>query len=210
MCFIRAYLRASTDEQDAARARCQVEAFAAERGMQIAAWYIENESGAKLARPELFRLLADSHPGDVLLVEQVDRLSRLDTADWDRLKVELNARKVRVVALDLPTSWMMATKAVDEFTGRMFAAINDMLLDMLAAVARKDFEDRRRRQMQGQAKAKAEGKYIGRPENTRRNSRIAAMLAAGTSYSAVQAATGCSRATVAKIAKRAPASAPAR
>jgi hypothetical protein len=35
----------------------------------------------------------------------------------------------------------------------LFAAINDMLLDMLAAVARKDFEDRRRRQVHGQAKA---------------------------------------------------------
>src|ERR1700747_370767 len=133
MCFIRAYLRASTDEQDAARARGQVEGFAPERGMQIAAWYRENESGAKLARPELFRLLSDSHPGDVLLVEQVDRLSRLNAGDWDRLKVELKARQVRVVALDLPTSWAMATGKVDDFTARMFAAINDMLLDMLAA-----------------------------------------------------------------------------
>ena len=202
MCFIRAYLRASTDEQDAARARGQVEAFAVERGMQVAAWYVENESGATLARPELFRLLADSHPGDVLLVEQVDRLSRLGVADWERLKAELAARKVRVVALDLPTSWMMATKTGDEFTSRMFEAINGMLLDMLAAIGRKDYEDRRRRQMQGQEKAKEAGKYIGRPENKRRNTRIATMLAAGTSYSAIQEATGCSRATVAKIAKR--------
>src|SRR5213079_3733666 len=138
MCFIRAYLRASTDEQDATRARDQVSAFAAERGMQIAAWYVENESGAKLARPELFRLLADSHPGDVLLVEQVDRLSRLTAGDWERLKAELTTRSVRVVALDLPTSWTMATKAGDDFTARMFEAINGMLLDMLAAVARKD------------------------------------------------------------------------
>jgi DNA invertase Pin-like site-specific DNA recombinase len=202
MCFIRAYLRASTDEQDAARARDQVEAFASDRGMQIASWYMENESGTKLARPELFRLLADSHPGDVLLVEQVDRLSRLNTADWERLKAELTTRRVRVVALDLPTSWVMATGKVDDFTARMFEAINGMLLDMLAAIARKDYEDRRRRQMQGQAKAKAEGKYVGRPENKRRNTRIATMLAAGTSYSDVQEATGCSRATVAKIAKR--------
>ncbi len=202
MCFIRAYLRASTDEQDANRARQQVETFAADRGMQVAAWYLENESGAKLARPELFRLLSDSHPGDVLLVEQVDRLSRLNAADWDRLKIELAARKVRVVALDLPTSWAMATGKVDDFTARMFEAINGMLLDMLAAVARKDYEDRRRRQFQGQAKAKAAGKYVGRPENKRRNARIAAMLAAGTSYTDVQQATGCSRATIAKIAKR--------
>src|SRR5271168_4181972 len=127
--FVRAYLRASTSEQDASRARAQLQVFAADRGLQIASWYIENESGAKLARPELFRLLADSHAGDVLLVEQVDRLSRLDTVDWDRLKVELNTRKVRVVALDLPTSWAMATGKVDDFTARMFEAINGMLLD---------------------------------------------------------------------------------
>jgi DNA invertase Pin-like site-specific DNA recombinase len=115
--FVRAYLRASTSEQDANRAKDQLKAFVAERGLKIAACYVENESGAKLARPELFRLLADAHPGDILLVEQVDRLSRLTAEDWERLKSELTARRVRVVALDLPTSWMMATKAVDEFTG---------------------------------------------------------------------------------------------
>ena len=58
----RAYLRASTDEQDASRARQQVETFAAERGVDVVGWYVENESGAKLTRPELFRLIADSHP----------------------------------------------------------------------------------------------------------------------------------------------------
>ncbi|SRR5229473_8218398 len=207
MCYVRAYLRASTDEQDATRARDQVKAFAAERGLEIVAWYVENESGAKLARPELFRLLADAHAGDVLLVEQVDRLSRLNKADWERLKAELAAKHIRVVALDLPTSWTMAAKAADEFTARMFEAINNMLLDMLAAVARKDYEDRRRRQAQGQAKAKAEGLYKGRPEDTERNDGIGRMIAAGQSWSSIQAATGCSRATIAKIAKRAKAAA---
>ncbi|MBR0783924.1 recombinase family protein [Bradyrhizobium iriomotense] len=200
--FVRAYLRASTNEQDANRARGQLKAFAAERGLRIAAWYIENESGAKLARPELFRLIADAEPGDVLLVEQVDRLSRLSGADWERLKGELTARQLRVVALDLPTSWMMATKTSDEFTGRMFEAINGMLLDMLAAVARKDYDDRRRRQAQGQARAKAEGRYKGRPEDVQRNDAIARMLASGQSWGSIQSATGCSRATIAKIAKR--------
>ena len=66
----RSYLRASTDEQDATRARREVVAFAAERGLVIAGTYVENESGAKLARPELFRLLADSRPGDVLLIDE--------------------------------------------------------------------------------------------------------------------------------------------
>jgi DNA invertase Pin-like site-specific DNA recombinase len=91
----------------------------------------------------------------------------------------------------------------DQFTRRMFAAINAMLLDMLAAVARKDYEDRRRRQAQGIAKAETAGAYRGRPEDVERNEGIAAMLRDGMSWSAIQAAAGCSRATVAKVAKRA-------
>jgi DNA invertase Pin-like site-specific DNA recombinase len=84
----------------------------------------------------------------------------------------------------------------------MFEAINGMLLDMLAAVARKDYDDRRRRQAQGQAKAKAEGRYKGRPEDTDRNDGIARMLAGGQSWSMIQSVTGCSRATISKLAKR--------
>jgi DNA invertase Pin-like site-specific DNA recombinase len=199
--FIRAYLRASTKEQDAARARAELEAFADARGLTIAATYLENESGASLQRPELFRLLADSKPGDVLLIEQVDRLSRLNAADWERLKTEIAAKRVRVVALDLPTSHQLAEPG-DDFTARMLDAVNGMMLDMLAAIARKDYEDRRRRQAQGIAKAKDDGKYVGRPEDAKRNAAIIAMLKAGQSWSSIINATKCSRSTLARLAKR--------
>ena len=200
--FVRAYLRASTDEQDASRAKTDLKAFAKERGLTIAAYYTENESGASLKRPELFRLLADAEAGDILLVEQVDRLSRLSASDWEKLKVELSARSVRVVALDLPTSWVMATDKADDFTARMFSAINGMMLDMLAAVARKDYEDRRRRQSQGIAKAKDEGKYMGRKEDVERNDALVSMLAKGQSWNSIVAATGVSRSTLARLSKR--------
>ena len=101
--------------------------------MEIAAAYVENESGASLKRPELFRLLADCKPGDVLLVEQVDRLSSLSAVDWQRLKEAIASKRVRVVALDLPTSWTMATARVDDFTSRMFEAINAMMLDCVSS-----------------------------------------------------------------------------
>jgi DNA invertase Pin-like site-specific DNA recombinase len=84
----------------------------------------------------------------------------------------------------------------------MLDALNGMMLNVLAAVARKDYEDRRRRQAQGQAKAKVDGRYTGHKENTARNTGIASMLKAGSSWSQIQAATGCSRATIVKIAKR--------
>jgi DNA invertase Pin-like site-specific DNA recombinase len=61
---------------------------------------------------------------------------------------------------------MLLSGTKDDFSSRMLGAINGMMLDMLAAIARKDYEDRHRRQAEGQAKAKAEGKYRGRPEDT--------------------------------------------
>jgi len=199
--FFRAYLRASTVEQDAGRAKADLDAFATERGLRIAAYYVENESGANLRRPELFRLLQDCHAGDVLLIEQVDRLSRLDAEDWEALKHELQVRKIRVVALDLPTSWMM-TNATDEITARMMDALNGMMMDVLAAIARKDYTDRRRRQQQGIEKLKADGGYKGRKEDVRRNEAIMAMLRRGDSWNHIIAATGCSRSTLSRLAQR--------
>ncbi|WP_108662954.1 recombinase family protein [Acuticoccus kandeliae] len=199
---VRGYLRASTEDQNAERARADLIAFAAEHEVDIVAWYVESASGATLARPELFRLLSDARPGDVLLVEQVDRLSRLTTDDWQKLRTEIDARQLRVVALDLPTSWTQLSLRADDFTGRIFAAVNSMMFDVLAAVARKDYEDRRRRQAQGQAKAKSEGRYKGRPEDANRNASIAKMLKKGMSWTEIQDGARCSRATVAKIAKR--------
>lgn len=198
--FVRAYLRASTKEQDASRARKQLEDFAESRGLTIAASYVENESGASLKRPELFRLLTDCRPGDILLIEQVDRLSRLNADDWERLKGEIRTRRIKVVALDLPTSWQMATTGTDEFTSRMFEAINAMMLDMIAAIARKDYEDRRRRQAQGIEKAKKEGRYKGRPQNKERNAALKKMLDSGQSWSSIVQATGVSRSTLSRIA----------
>ncbi len=202
MSFIRAYLRASTKEQDASRAKSDLHKFAEERGLKIAASYTENESGASLKRPELFRLLSDCQPGDVLLVEQVDRLSRLNGEDWEKLKAEIKERRVKVVALDLPTSWAMATSTGDDIQSRMLDAINGMMLDMLAAIARKDYEDRRRRQSQGIQKAKEDGAYKGRPEDTKRNEAIMGLLREGKSWRSIQSATGASMSTLSRLAKR--------
>ncbi|WP_121319193.1 recombinase family protein [Paraburkholderia sp. RAU2J] len=199
--YVRAYLRASTKEQDANRARSDLIEFAKERGLQIVSFYTENESGASLQRPELFRLLSDCHEGDILLVEQVDRLSRLNNDDWQRLKGELQSRRVRVVALDLPTSWMM-TNTTDDMTGRMMDALNAMMLDMLAAIARKDYEDRRRRQQQGIEKLKSTGGYKGRTPDVQRNAAIMNMLRRGDSWNSIVAATGCSRSTLSRLSRQ--------
>ncbi len=74
--FIRGYLRTSTDEQDAYRAKSELIQFAKQKGVRITSFYTENQSGSKLERAELSRLIEDSHQNDILLIEKVDRLSR--------------------------------------------------------------------------------------------------------------------------------------
>ena len=76
-----------------------------------------------------------------------------------------------------------------------------MMPDVLAAVARKGYEDRRRRQSEGTACAKAAGVYKGRPENKTRNGAIAVMLSNGRTSRKVMAATRCSRTLLAKIVR---------
>ncbi|EMB0013487.1 recombinase family protein [Pseudomonas aeruginosa] len=199
--FVRAYLRASTTEQDANRARAALVEFIESKGQRIASYYLENESGASLQRPELFRLLNDAQPGDVLLLEQVDRLSRLKEEDWNQLRATIKAKGVLVVALDLPTShqYLVTAGTADEFTGRMLSAVNEMLLDMLAAVARKDYEDRRRRQAEGIAKGKAQGVYKGRPADAELHAKITELLNDGKSIRKVADLLDCSTTTVQKV-----------
>ncbi|MDY0207404.1 MAG: recombinase family protein [Pseudomonas sp.] len=200
--FLRAYLRASTTEQNAERAKESLIAFAADHGKKIASFYVENESGATLTRPELMRLISDAGEGDIILVEQIDRLARLKQADWETLKFMLAKKKLMIVSPELPTSWI-ALKSSDgtEFTASILQAVNGMLLDMLAAVARKDYEDRRRRQMQGIKKAQAEGKFVGRKPDLKKRASIASLLAAGHSYSSIQELLGCSRHLIADVKK---------
>ena len=105
------------------------------------------------------------------------------------------------MSLDLPTSHQFALLN-DEFTGRMLSAINDLMLDMLAAIARKDYEDRRRRQKEGIIKAKLEGRYLGRLIDIELQQKVEGMLSDKKSYDYIQHILGCSRSTISKVSKR--------
>jgi DNA invertase Pin-like site-specific DNA recombinase len=199
--FVRAYLRASTRDQDPQRARGMLDEFASNHNITICNYYAENESGARLDRPELFRLLTDCQKSDILLVEDVDRLSRLSGEEWNALKKIINDKDIRLVAVNVPTTWLHLNPSLQDFDNRMFGAINNMLLDMLAAVARRDYEQRKIRQKQGIEKAKFAGKYRGRTINKERHDAINNLLKSGCSWSKIQKTLGCSRGTISRAIK---------
>uniref|UniRef100_UPI0028D5F94E recombinase family protein n=1 Tax=Sphingomonas paucimobilis TaxID=13689 RepID=UPI0028D5F94E len=72
----RIYLRVSTEQQDLARQEAIV-AGARASGFYVAAVYREKASGARPDRPELLRMVADLQPGEVVIAEKIDRISRL-------------------------------------------------------------------------------------------------------------------------------------
>lgn len=199
--FVRAYLRASTKEQDAERAKKTLEDFAQSKNLDICNFYIENESGAKLQRPELFRLLEDCKPGDILLIEDIDRLSRLNTKDWEKLKQIIKLKDVRIVAVNVPTTHTAIKSSADDFDNRMMGAINEMLIEILAAVARRDYDQRRERQAQGIAKAKREGKFTGRKIDEKLYKAIIRLSETGYTYQQIIDTLSCSSTTISRAKK---------
>ena len=147
--IVRIYVRASTKDQNASRALDDLVKFSKSYS-DTHVDYIENYSGTKLNRPALNKLLDDANDGDVLLVESVDRLSRLSQDDFAILKQRIRDKGLRLVVADLPTTH---NNNADGMTGEILRVINDMLIDLLATMAKLDNDKRRERIQQGLAKS---------------------------------------------------------
>jgi DNA invertase Pin-like site-specific DNA recombinase len=196
------YLRASTKDQDASRAKVALELFADEKGLNIVGVYAENISGTKLNRPELLSLLDTAESGDVLLVESVDRLSRLSQADWDTLKATIKAKGLRLVVADLPTSHMLVE--AKGITGQIMDVINNMLIDLMATMARLDQEKRVERIREGLKNKRAadpEWKPTGKGRNAAKWRAVQSLMQEHPTMSADKIAklADCGVATVYRI-----------
>lgn len=162
---VRIYVRASTKDQDAKRALPDLIGFSKDYADSHVD-YIENYSGTKLDRPELTKLLDDANQGDVLLVESVDRLSRLSQDDFNILKQRIKDKGLRLIVADLPTTHTIN----NGMSGEILAVINNMLIDLLATMAKLDNDKRRERIKQGLANSGY--KPTGKKANTQKHKRI--------------------------------------
>jgi DNA invertase Pin-like site-specific DNA recombinase len=141
----------------------------------------EKVSGTSLdGRTELQTLLAFLRPGDTLIVTRIDRLAR-SLRDLQNLVAELKAKGVHLKATEQPIDTASAA-------GKAF-------LDMLGVFAEFETNLRKERQLEGIAKAKAEGAYRGRPA-TIDASRVQALRAAGKGATAIAKELKIGRASV--------------
>lgn len=195
----RIYLRASTKEQDAERALQSLKDLSHQLQLSDAVVYTENFSGAKLERPVLNQLLQEANHGDALLVESVDRLSRLIPEDFDELKRRIKDKGLKLIVADLPTTHQLI-QANDTITSTILELINNMLIDLLATMARLDNEKRIERIKQGLERSGY--KPTGKKANIVKHQRIKELLAAGNmTKDEIAKAVSCGVATVYRVAK---------
>ena len=196
----RIYLRASTKNQDAERALAELNALnnSLELGKPII--YVEHYSGTKLERPELNKLLQEANQGDALLVESVDRLSRLTQHDFNELKRRIQEKGLRLIVADLPTTHHLS-QVNNNITSSILGLINNMLIDLLATMARLDNEKRIERIKQGLERSGY--KPTGKKPNQTKHKRIKELLASNTmTKDEIAKAVGCGVATIYRVAKR--------
>ncbi|WP_457921349.1 recombinase family protein [Verminephrobacter aporrectodeae] len=193
----RIYMRVSTDEQDLTRQSAIVESTRT-AGFYIAGVYREKASGARADRAELLRMIGDLQPGEIVVAEKIDRISRLPLVEAEKLVASIRDTGARLAIPGVVDLSELAAEA-EGIAKIVLESVQDMLLRLALQMARDDYEDRRERQRQGIELAKNAGRYTGRKANTKVHERIVAMRTAGHSILEVARLAGCSASQVKRI-----------
>lgn len=193
----RLYLRVSTEEQDFTR-QADIEHSSQAAGYYIAGVYREKASGARADRPELLRMIADLQPGEVVIAEKIDRISRLPLMEAEQLVGSIRAKGARLAVpglVDL-SDFSAGTDGVAKI---VLESMQELLLKLALQMAHDDYETRRERQRQGVHLAKAAGKYTGRKPDFPTQQRIIALRGAHQTIRRTAELAGCSESQVKRI-----------
>lgn len=182
------YGRVSTKEQTTENQRLEIE----QAGHQVDYWFADEGVSGKMAagqRPQFAKMLQQIRNGETLVVTKLDRLGR-DAIDVGATIRALGERQIKVVVLQLGN--LDLTSAAGKLMLTMLSAVAEMERDLLVE-----------RTQAGLARAKAEGKTLGRPSKTSEEQRaqIRADYASGVSVSELARRFAVSRASILSVVK---------
>ncbi|HCN6487968.1 TPA: recombinase family protein [Escherichia coli] len=194
----RVYLRVSTDAQDLERQEAITTAAKA-AGYYVAGIYREKASGARADRPELLRMIGDLQPGEVVIAEKIDRISRLPLPEAERLVASIQAKGARLAVPGVVDLSDLAAEA-QGVAKIVLEAVQIMLFRLALQMARDDYEDRRERQRQGIELARQAGRYKGRRADPKRRAQVVALRKSGYSINKTAELAGYSINKTAELA----------
>jgi DNA invertase Pin-like site-specific DNA recombinase len=146
------YVRVSTEDQNLERQKQLIKSFVSQKfsGRDISFSFQEKISGKNMSRPELFRLLNEIEPEDVVIVESFSRISR-NTSDLNFLIKTFQEKKVNFISLKESFHLNENQGAMGMFMAHLFSAVAEMERSLI-----------RERQSEGIAIAKSLNLYQGR------------------------------------------------
>ena len=154
------YMRISTHHQKTDRQQQTIIEYSIRNNFKINEFVSDIITGGTKAdnRPNYHNMKKQFRSGDTLIISDVDRLGR--NADDVIMEIkDLQARGIRVVALDVPflNDW---EKMNDDSLSKM---IIDIFVTLKAHIAQQEKEKIHDRVMQGLEVARKKGKKLGRP-----------------------------------------------
>ena len=157
---IYGYIRVSSKDQNEDRQLIALHG----RGVKDDCTYIDKKSGKDFNRPQYKKLMKKLKPGDLLMIQSIDRLGRNYEEVQNQWRVLTKEKEVDICVIDMP---LLDTRQGKDLLGTFIA---DLVLQILSFVAQNEREYIRKRQAEGIAAAKAKGIRFGRvpkplPEN---------------------------------------------
>ena len=161
------YHRTSTREQHLDRGIAEITAYCESNNLPLEKIYTDQQTGKNFNRPRYTILKEDVlRSGDELIITEVDRLGR-NKADTLKELQYFKEAGIRVKILELPTT-LMDVSHMDNAMGRMVVeTINNMLIELYAAMAEAEIEKKEKRQREGIQAKKDRGEWddYGRPRS---------------------------------------------
>ena len=148
------YARVSSKEQTEQRQIIALTEF----GVSSKNIYMDKQSGKDFERPRYKRLIKRLRPGDLLVVQSIDRLGRNYSEILEQWRLITKEKRADILVLDMP---LLDTRSQSrDLTGTF---LSDIVLQVLSFASENERINIRQRQAEGIAAAKSRGVRFGRP-----------------------------------------------
>ena len=163
-----AYHRTSTRDQHLDRGVAEISKYCEENKIPLykKKVYTDQMSGKNFDRPR-YQMLKEEilESGDTLIVSELDRLGRNKEATLKELRF-FKDNNIRVMILEIPTTLQDLSGRNNDMAAMILETINNMLIELYAAMAQAELEKKEKRQREGIQAKKDRGEWAdyGRPK----------------------------------------------
>ena len=152
------YHRTSTREQHLDRGIKEITTYCEQNNLELEKIFTDQQTGKNFNRSRYQVLKEDVlRAGDELIITEVDRLGRNKQETLKELQYYRD-NGIRVKIFELPTTLMDLSKLDNAMARMLMETINNMLIELYAAMAQAEIEKKEKRQREGKQKEVEQGK----------------------------------------------------